>query len=103
MTIPPPLVPPSLDKIDLQRLLSDLPKYKPWISAQSWVHWEQFIKSSSTLGEVQAIPWMFNRLKESAAEAEEIRKTQTRPTVQADTAAMLSKDTAPIPQVIMCF
>ena len=38
----PAAVEPNLDKLDLDRFLQDLPKYKPWLSAVAWEAWEEF-------------------------------------------------------------
>lgn len=89
-----PLVEPSRAKIDLEHLLQDLPKYKPWLSTHSWAEWEDCMGTtdklllSFTSGELQKL--------QSAA-----RITPTQPPVSLDseTVALLTKETATPPKV----
>lgn len=88
----PNLVQPSVDKIDLEHLLRDLPKYKPWLSAQAWEHWEEFIRHTDDLSKTQhcSNAWELPRLISAAI---------TRPTcsdsvsISSDTLALLAKET----------
>ena len=90
---------PCLDKLDLEHLFRDLPKYKQWISAQSWDEWEEFRTTSEQLGQVAKLSWKLPRLIDSALESEEARNQQITPTVQQDTASMFEKELTSIPKV----
>ena len=52
----PSLLHPTSSKLDPEHLLRDLPKYKPWISAQSWEKWDTFIHQIDQLDTLQEIP-----------------------------------------------
>ena len=45
---------PSMEKIDLDRLKQDLPKWKPWLSASSWPEWADFLESG--LEDMRKVP-----------------------------------------------
>ena len=45
----PSLVTPSTDKLDLEHLLRDLPKYRPRLSPHSWEEWEEFMANIDDL------------------------------------------------------
>jgi len=49
---PPPLVDPSARLLDLDRVIADLQKYKPFLSPQAGQAWEDFAENSKNLGEV---------------------------------------------------
>ena len=76
MTLAPSLVLPSSAKLDLERLLRDLPKFKPWISAQSWESWEAFTAQTEKLDSITSIPWELPKLAANALTAEEARHRQ---------------------------
>lgn len=57
---------PCLDKLDLEHLLRDLPKYKQWLKAVSWSDWEEFMANTSELSKCADLQWKLRRLIESA-------------------------------------
>lgn len=88
--IAPPLVTPSTAKLDLERFLRDLPKYKPWVSAESWEWWEEFVDKREDLDMVKPLPWVLPKLYASA----ETRPKVSSGTIPTSTAEMLEKETA---------
>ena len=96
---PPAFVVPSAAKLDLERLLRDLPKYKQWINARSWESWEEFIANTEKLTEINPLPWKFLQLKANAEAAERVRKQQPPCTLTQETASIIEKETAAIPEV----
>ena len=99
MKIPPAFVVPSTDKLDLERLIRDLPKYKQWINAKSWESWEEFIDNTEKITEVKPLPWNFSQLIINAETAEKIRKQQPSCTLAQETASIIDIETAAIPEV----
>ena len=55
------MVSADISKIDLPILLSDLPKYKPWLSA-SWSEWEHFSATSDHLTDIPVNKWDLQKL-----------------------------------------
>ena len=49
MSIAPSLLCPSADKVDLERLLQEIPKYQPWVSPLAFEQWGLFADEASTL------------------------------------------------------
>ena len=94
------MVSPSTDKLDLERLFRDLPKYKPWITAQSWDSWETFIANDKELMSVKPIPWEFLKLQHNAASAEAVRRSIPKSTITPETALLLEKETSEPKKVI---
>ena len=45
----PSLVCPSQEKVDLERLLREIPKYKPWVSPVSFEQWIKFADEARPL------------------------------------------------------
>lgn len=39
----PSILQPSPDKVDLQRLKDDIPKYQTWLSSTAWEDWEALV------------------------------------------------------------
>ena len=35
---------PNLSKLDQENLSENIPKFKQWISEESWGHWQQFLE-----------------------------------------------------------
>lgn len=87
--------------MDLDHLLRDLPKYKQWLSTESWDQWEEFIANKSKLSELVDLLWKLPRLIESAEESEEARKRQPTPWVDTKTAEMFHKESADIQEVFI--
>ena len=90
----PTAVEPDLSKIDLEHLLRDLPKYKPWLSSVAWEAWEEFRTTTDNLGEVWSSPWGLPKLVSNAIIAGRARKESTTAPVSDETRAILSKETA---------
>lgn len=70
----PAAVEPNLDKMDLHRLLQDLPKYKPWLSALSWEAWEKFRAAMDELNVSRLCSWDLPKLVSNAITSAEARK-----------------------------
>lgn len=98
---PAPLVVPNTAKLDIERLLRDLPKFKPWVNADSWKWWESFIMKIDDLDKVQDIPWELPKLCTYAMEAEKARKEVACNSISAETTRLLEKETASCAKV--CF
>ncbi|XP_065917482.1 uncharacterized protein [Dysidea avara] len=49
LSIAPSLLCPSADKVDLERLLQEIPKYQPWVSPLAFEQWGLFADEASTL------------------------------------------------------
>lgn len=62
----PSLVAANLNKMDLPRLLNDIPKFKPWESASNWAHWEEFVSSTDKLTHVHINSWDLHGLVSAA-------------------------------------
>ena len=90
---------PSSDKLDLNRLVRDLPKYKQWINAKSWESWEEFIANIKKITEVKIIPWNLPQLKVNAEDAEKIRKQRPSCSLTQETVNIIEKETASLPEV----
>ena len=99
--MPPAFVVPSADKLDLERLVRDLPKYKQWITAESWDSWEEFITNTEKLTEIKPLPWSFSQLIVNAELAEKNRKQQSPSVLTQETVTILDKETAAIPEVCL--
>ena len=72
----PDLVHPDISKLDLTRLLADLPKYKPWLSPSAWCDWEKFMSSTDSLNSVADVPWDMQKLISSAIKSSSSRSTR---------------------------
>ena len=75
----PRMVSRCTDKLDLDHLLRDLPRYKPWVSPQAWLAWEEFMRFKSSLTEQAVIPWPLPALLSSAIRSAYQRATTTTP------------------------
>ena len=64
----PALLSPSADKMDLDKLLRDIPKYQPWIPVSVFEEWKSFAENaSSTFTELnEDVLWMPPILKVAA-------------------------------------
>lgn len=99
--IPPVFVEPSTDKLDVERLVRDLPKYKQWITATSWESWEEFIANTEKLMEVKPLSWNFSQLIVNAEAAEKNRKQQSSSVLTQETVSIIDKETAAIQEVCL--
>lgn len=88
----PRLVQPCLDKLDIHHLLSDLPKYKPWLSAASWNEWEVFMKNHDKLKYISMLQWKLQMLADSGKQSEHARSQIPAPQINPETAALFSKE-----------
>ena len=97
----PDLVKPCGDKLDPEHLIRDLPKYKPYISASSWQHWEEFLSNLDNIEEVRPqLSWPLTQLYSASIIASTRRKNQEPPAdVTPATMTILDKETAPPPPV----
>ena len=85
--------------MDLEHLTADLPKYKPWVSAESWEEWEEFLAKTDDLLSTQPhLPvnkWKLSQLASAAIS----RPSATSVTLASDTVALLAKETTEPPKV----
>ena len=97
-----PLVVPSAEKIDLDHLLRDLQKYKPWLSVSAWEAWEQFMSTSSELSQLSVHPahWMLPTLVSAAITASYARAQLQPESISTETTQLLAKETAVPAKVI---
>ena len=77
---------PSLDKIDPERLQSDIPKWLQWLTEQSQSEWREFL--STNLQEMTAVPtmeshWLMDRLQIQLAPPENSAE-ENHPVTQQD-------------------
>jgi len=91
----PPLVAPCADKLDLEHLFRDLPKYKQWLSASAWENWEEFIATSAELV-LNPIPikWELSSLVSAAITAAHARSQSHSESISLETTQLLAKETA---------
>lgn len=83
-----------MDKMDLERLLRDLPKYKPWLSAVAWEAWEEFCTATEQLSASCLDQWELPKLVSDAIVATEARKGRPSATVSHETSQILDKESA---------
>ena len=89
----PRMVSRCADKLDLDHLLRDLPKYKPWVSPQAWSAWEEFMRSKSGLTEQEIIPGPLPALLSNAIRSAHQRAIAATPAISCETASLISKET----------
>ena len=90
----PPLVHPCTDKLDLERFSRDLPKYKPWLTNQSWGAWEDIIKTSDQLSTLnEDVYWMLPDLQ-AAGTAAHTSSQEQPPSLSEDALSLLEKETS---------
>lgn len=90
----PAAVEPNLDKLDLDRFLQDLPKYKPWLSAVAWEAWEEFHITTNELRVSRLNSWDLPKLVSDAIIAAEARKGHVGASVSNETTQILDKESA---------
>ena len=78
--------------MDLDRLLQDIPKYKPWLSAVAWEAWEEFCATTEKLSISCLNPWALLKLVSDSIAATEVRKRCSSPSVSNDTRQILEKE-----------
>ena len=86
--------------MDPERLAIDLPKYKPYLSPSSWVHWEEFLANMENINNVKSQPWALPELLSASIKASLQRKEneQSSPSISQATRTLLEKEvTAPPP------
>ena len=86
----------SVEKLELDRLRQDLPKFKPWVSPQSWQHWQEFLDNGmdSFFSEdaTDSSEWLLPTLEASAAS----QPVETAPGDEdGDLAAMFEAEQTP--------
>ena len=92
---------PCADKMDPQRLSSDLPKYMPYISPTSWVHWEEFLANLEDVNKVKTQPWSLPELLSASIRASRQRNENATSSqvISPEALALLDKETASPPPV----
>lgn len=80
--------------MDLERLLQDLPKYKPWLSAIVWEAWEEFCTTTEKLSVSSLNPWELPKLVSDAVIATEVRKRHLGAFVSNEISQILDKESA---------
>ena len=88
------MVAPCLDKIDLPRLLSNLSKYRPWLSATAWNDWESFISSSQSLSTICQNNWDLQKFVARAIVREPVHNC-----LNEDLEVLVAKETEQPPKV----
>ena len=90
------MVTPNLLKMDLPRLLNDIPKYKPWVSAVNWQHWEEFCSKTDQLTMQSVNTWDLHHLVSTAAKSSNAGAVVH---ISSDLQKLLDKETA-VPQKV---
>ena len=86
----PQMVVPDISKLDVPRLLSDIPKYKAWVSPSAWKDWEVFLEDINKLTSVPDVPWNVDRLIATAIASNAARTTAVA-TISEDLQQILNK------------
>ena len=73
----PQLVVPDSSKLDVSRLLLDIPKYKAWVSPSAWKDWEAFIQDIDKLSLVPEIAWKIDKIIATAITSSAARSAKT--------------------------
>ena len=89
----PQMVIPDTSKLDLPRLLSDIPKYKPWVSPSAWKDWEIFLQDTNELTSVPDVSWNMDRLMATAMASNAARSIAVA-TITEDLQQILDKSSA---------
>ena len=90
----PLLLCPSLEKLDLERFIHNLPKYQPWLSSESWKAWEDFISKSDELHTIQPdVLWVLPTLQEAGIARRMSSNTQPQP-LSEEALTLLQKETS---------
>ena len=56
------MVTPNASKLDVPRLVTDIPKYKPWLSPAAWREWEAFLDKIEELSVTPRSSWNMHPL-----------------------------------------
>ena len=86
----PRMVIPDISKLDVPRLLSDIPKYNAWVSPFAWKDWEVFLQDINKLTSVPDVPWNVERLISTAIASNAVRTTAVA-TISEDLQQILNK------------
>ena len=82
--------------MDLDQLLQDIPKYKPWLSAVAWEAWEEFCATTEKLSISCLNPWALPKLVSDSIAATEVRKRHSSPSVSNNTHQILEKESTAV-------
>ena len=87
--------------MDPERLACDLPKYKPYISPTSWVHWEEFLANLEDVNKLKTQPWSTPELHSASIRASQQRNENVASSqiISPEALALLDKETAAPPPV----
>ena len=87
--------------MDSERLVIDLPKYKPYLSQSSWVHWEEFLANLENINNIKSQPWTLPELLSASIRASLQRKEndESNPSISQATLTLLEKETNAPPPV----
>ena len=97
----PQLVVPDSSKLDVPRLLSDIPKYKAWVSPSAWKDWEMFLQDVDQLTLVPDVPWNMDKLISTAITSNAARITcASRSDISEDLLQILAK-TSTVPAKVL--
>lgn len=86
--------------MDLPRLLSELPKYKPWLSASAWSEWEDFMAASDNLTDVPDNTWDLQKLISVSIISSHARNN-VPPPISEELTRILSKEKSAPPKVCL--
>lgn len=92
------MVLPDLSKMDLQRLLHDIPKYKPWLSSAAWKDWEAFLANADQLSSESDNSWNIHKLVSVSIIASAARSACVEP-LSETLQEILAKETTLPPKV----
>ena len=85
---------PNVSKMDLPRLLNDIPKYKPWVSDPNWKHWETFVRNSD---QPKGVVWDLHRLVSVAIQSSS--RAGAPVPISQELQRLLAKESTAPPQV----
>lgn len=87
--------------MDPERLTVDIPKYKPYLSQSSWVHWEEFLAKLEDVNKLKSQLWTLPQLLSESIKASLQRKENKGPdqAISQETLTLLEKETAAPPPV----
>lgn len=96
------MVCPSTEKLDLERFARDLPKYKPWLSAESWSAWENFLDTYETISVVNTdVYWMLPDLQQARIAMRTTSQVQPPITLSEEAQLLLDKENR-TPKKVLC-
>ena len=85
----PSVLPPIVDRIEVNRLMDDIPKFKQWISTSSSAIWDVFLEHElDDLLPTHASPWMMQTIFDSVEQRAAESPSPTEPQPEVDPSLM---------------